>query len=62
MSDLSPEQTQKILELINERRMIEAIAKYRLFTNVGLHEAKEAVTTMFHDSLRGDSQPVQRDE
>lgn len=62
MFNLSPDQENKIRELVHDRRMIQAMATYRLFTGVGLREAKEVITTMFHDDPLGSSRPIQKDE
>jgi len=58
MPDLTPEQTQKIRELVHERKMIEAIATYRRFTGVGLGEAKDIITIMFHNDPLGSPPPI----
>jgi len=49
MPELSPEQLQIIRQKVHERRLIDAIRLYRLFTGVGLYEAKEVITQMFHE-------------
>ncbi len=59
MFDLSPDQEQKIRELVHDRRMIEAMATYRLFTGVGPRESKEAITILFHDDPLGAPPPIQ---
>ena len=48
MSGLSANQEEQIKELIDQRRMIDAIKLYREATGVGLKEAKDAVTEMWH--------------
>ena len=62
MLDLSPEQKQKILELVHDRRMIEAIKTYRLFTGVGLGEAKDVITMILHNDPLGSPPPVLQDD
>jgi ribosomal protein L7/L12 len=48
MTDISSQQEAQIRELIGQRRMIDAIKLYREATGVGLKEAKDAVTEMWH--------------
>lgn len=48
MDGISPQQEEQIRELIDQRRMIDAIKLYREVTGVGLKEAKDAVTEMWH--------------
>ena len=48
MNIISPHDKNRIRELIDQRRMIDAIKLYREVTGVGLKEAKDAVTEMWH--------------
>ena len=48
MNSISPQQEEQIKEFIDQRRMIDAIKLYREATGVGLKEAKDAVTEMWH--------------
>jgi ribosomal protein L7/L12 len=49
MPGLRPDQVQKIHQLIEEKKLIQAIALYREVTGVGLAEAKQAVEEMVRD-------------
>ena len=57
MTGISTEQERKIRELIDQRRMIDAIKLYREATGVGLKEAKDAITEMWHGKPLHASQP-----
>lgn len=61
MFDLSRNQEEQIRELVHERRIIQSIATYRLFTGVGLRDAKEIIATFFHDDPLGSPPPVSQD-
>ena len=58
MPDLTPDQMQKIRELVHERKMIDAIRKYRIMTGVGLAEAKEVIGVIFHNDPLGSPLPI----
>ena len=60
MNSISPQQEEQIREMINQTRMIDAIKLYREATGVGLKEAKDAVTAMWHgEPLK--APPIQSD-
>lgn len=49
---------QKIRELVHERKTIDAIREYRIATGVGLAEAKDVITIMFHNDPLGSPLPI----
>ncbi len=51
MPGLTPEQVQKIHQLLHDKQLIRAIQLYREATGVGLAEAKEAVEEMAQNEL-----------
>ena len=59
MNNISPQQEAQIRELIDQRRMIDAIKLYREATGVGLKEAKDAVEAMERGEPIMDFAPIQ---
>ncbi|MBV6451348.1 MAG: 50S ribosomal protein L7/L12 [Anaerolineales bacterium] len=51
MPNLQPQHVQEIHQLLEERKVIEAIKVYREATGVGLAEAKRAIETMFQNEI-----------
>jgi len=61
MSGLPPEQVERIRQIAQSGRMIEAIKEYRLLTNAGLAESKAAVEALrFGRSIPGDGSQTPR--
>ena len=57
MHSLTPEQVERIRELVAAGRKIEAIKEYRAATGSGLKDARDAVETITRD-LGGPDQPT----
>jgi ribosomal protein L7/L12 len=61
MPSISQEQEQRIRQIAQGGSLIEAIKEYRLLTNVGLKEAKDAVEALMRgETLRAASQPAEQ--